>query len=197
MINLLSPYDKKQLHAARRNTIWVRYTFLIIAVLIAVNIILGATALIIQGQEDASKQKIANNESQRDKEYISTRQKAEQFRQNLTIAKTILGQETKYSDIILNIARAIPSGCVMGSLTLNPQSFDASTNQTLSFNCKSQDDVVKLKTSMENSQAVFGKVSILSTTQSQGGSDGSSSYPVTASISTLLKKPPSSQGDNQ
>ncbi len=196
MINLLSPNDKKQLHAARRNTVWIRYTFLIIAVLISINIILGATALIIQGEQDASRQKIVTNEDQRDKEYISTRQEAERFRQNLSIAKTILSEETKYSDIILNIARAIPSGCILGNLTLNAQSFSLTTSQTLSFNCRTQDDVVKLKTSMENAQAVFGKVSILSTTLSQGGAN-TSPYPVTASISTILKKPPSSQGDQE
>lgn len=194
MINLLSPNDKKQFHAARRNTVWVRYTFLIIAVLVAVNIILGATALLIQGQQDASKQKIINNENQRDKEYISARQEAERFRQNLSIAKTILSEETRYSDIVLNITRAIPSECILGNLTLNAQSFSLTESQTLSFSCRTQDDVVKLKTSMENTPAVFGKVSILSTTAVQD-TNNSSPFPVTASISTIIKKPLNSQGD--
>lgn len=195
MINLLSPNDKKQLHAARRNTIWARYTFLTIAVLVSINIILGATALIIQNEQDSFRQKIATNENQRDKDYIATRQEAEKFRQNLAIARTILGEETKYSDIILSIARAIPPGCILGNLTLNAQSFSTTTSQTLSFNCRSQDDVVSLKTAMENAPGIFGKVSILSTTLAQG--NDSSGYPVTASISTLIKKPISSQGVSQ
>lgn len=195
MINLLGNNDKKQLHAARRNTIWLRYTLIIIVSLIAINLVLGATALLIIGQKQAFEQRIGLNENKRDKQYLSDKANAETFRKNLTAAKFILSGETAYSKVILNIAHTIPTDCIMQNLTLTTQSFSV-TPQSLGFNCRHQEDAIRLKTAMEQNTDLFSDVHIVSTTDAAAsGSGGQNRYPISITMLAVIKKPISSSGE--
>lgn len=184
MINLLSPGDKKILRAARRNTIWSRYTFIIVAFLIAVNIVLALLLFLIQTQARSYEARIASNQEVSDNQYSDTKTKAAAFRKDLTTAKAILDSETNYSSIIVNIARTIPSGCIMSTLTLNSQSFNLP--QALNFRCKSSGDILRLKSALEKNTTLFDKVNIISTTSSAQPVDP---YNVSISMSVVLKKP--------
>jgi len=185
VINLLNPHDKKELRAARRNTIWSRYTLLAVALLITVNIILGLTFFFTLNQAQIYKQRIADNQAQSNKSYSGTRAKSEAFRKNLTTAKALLGAETNYSSIIVTIANTVPGGCVMSSLTLNPQSFGVT--QSFNFKCRAKADIIRLKTALERNSATFDKVNIVSTFTSPP--NGAESFPVTVTMSLILKKP--------
>lgn len=185
MINLLSPSDKKELRAARRNTVWSRYTFLVLALLVTVNIILGITIFYIQSQARMYQEKTAANQAVSDQQYSDTKLKAESFRKDLVTAKTILDGETNYSKVIVDIARTIPAGCVMTSLSLSNSSFD--TPQSLSFNCKTESGILNLKTSLEKNTGTFDKVNIIST--SINPATEGTPYPVSINMSLVLKKP--------
>lgn len=185
MINLLSPSDKKMLRAARRNTVWSRYTFIIVALLIAVNIILALTLFLIQSQARSYEERITNNAELSNREYRTTKTQAATFRKDLATAKAILDNETNYSSIIVDIARTIPSGCVLSTLTLNAQSF--STPQSLSFRCKTPEDILRLKSALERSTAIFDKVNIVSTSLSTELI--TDPYAVSINMSVVLKKP--------
>lgn len=174
------------LRAARRNTIWSRYTFIIVALLIAVNIILALTLFFIQSQARSYEERIASNEELSNKEYRTTKTQAATFRKDLSTAKAILDNETNYSSIIVDIARTIPSGCVLSTLTLNAQSF--STPQSLSFRCKSPEDILRLKSALEKSTAIFDKVNIVSTSLSTAPLIDP--YAVSIVMSVVLIKPP-------
>lgn len=186
MINLLNPDQKKQLRAARRNTIWLRYTLLTLASLIAINAVFGLTAWYIFGQENSYKSELSSNGDQRGSEYKKDKDAAVSFRNNLATAKTILDGTTNFSDVILAIASTVPSGCVMDNLTLSSQSFG--TAQNFPFKCKSQGDALQLKSSLQKNTALFQNVNILSTTQEDTG-DTPSPYPVTVTMSAILLKP--------
>lgn len=185
MINLLSSTDKKELRAARRNTIWARYTFLVLALLVAINIILGLTALFIQAQARAYEERIADNEQLSNQRYSGTKAKADTFRKELATAKTILEGETKFSTVIVNIARTIPPGCIMTGLTLNTQSFD--TPQSINFECKDRSGILGLKSALEKNTVVFDKVNIVTTSIKPATTP--EPYSVTISMSLVLKKP--------
>ncbi len=183
MINLLSPNDKRQLRAARRNSTWSRYTLFTIIFFVTINLVFGLTFFFIKTQAQTYQNKIDNNAAQGNKNYLTTRKKTETFRKHLTTAKAILDAETNYSSIITNITNTIPSGCVLASLTLSPLSFN--TPQTLNFKCKVQADTIRLKTALEHNAALFDKVNIVSTTTS-GVADP---YPTVISMSLVIKKP--------
>lgn len=110
MINLLNPAQKRQLRAARRNTIWRRYLLLIAGSAIAINIVFGITASFIAFQEKSSQDSLDTNNSELKDSYKKDKQNAQDFRRNLAAAKTIITSETNYSDVILSIAAAVPSG---------------------------------------------------------------------------------------
>jgi hypothetical protein len=189
MINLLSLEDKKELHAARRNTIWVRYTFLVLILLVTVNIILALTIFFIQTQARAYEQRIATNTQLSNLRYKGTQAKAKVFREELATAKTILDSETNYSTVIVSIAHTIPPGCVLSTLVLNDQLFN--TPQTLSFKCRGPSDVLRLKTALEKDTRTFDKVNIVSTTTASGGEPVP--YPTSISMSLIVKKPTPSE----
>ena len=210
MINLLSPADKKQLHAARRNTIWSRYTFLGIALFIAINTIVVGNAFLIVNQANDYQTTITNNQGLSNQQYAGVETKTDTFRKNLTTAKAVLDSETSYSTIIASIGYNTPAGCVVSTLTLGNQTFG--TPQVLSFSCKATANVIPLKTALENAKIVttttttrggsvvenytptatnlFSQVAIVSTTTIASGSQ-TNSYPVSVSISLVINKPPS------
>jgi hypothetical protein len=190
MINLLSPIDKKELHAARRNTVWSRYTFLVLALLVGVNIILGFSIFYIQSQARMYQDKITANQELSNRQYSGTKLKAETFRKDLATAKTILEGETNYSKVILDITHTVPAGCVMSSLTLSSTSFDIP--QSLSFNCKNSADILRLKTTLEKNTATFDKVNIVST--SINSTVAGNLYPISINMSLVLKKPSTGEG---
>lgn len=191
MINLLSPDQKSLLRAARRNSVWLRYTILIIAAFIAINAIFGTAAWYIAGQEAVYKKSLVENESNRNGDYKATKELAQKFRKNLSVAKIILSGETNYSSIIFDIAHTIPSGCILDTLSLNNQSLG--TPQSLSFQCKQQSDSLRLKTALQTNSTLFQKVNIV-TTQTKKEVDNT--YGINVTMSVILQKPVPKNKDN-
>lgn len=191
MINLLNPTQKRRLKAGWRNTIWLRYTLLIMASFIAINTVFGFTALYIYGQENIYKEALSDNASLRGSDYKSKKEQAISFRSNLAIAKTILDGETNYSSIIFDIASTVPSNCILESLTLNNQSFGSP--QSFSFKCKSQTDSLRLKSALQSETDLFKDVNIVSTNQTAEGADP---YKTSVTMSAILLKPASSDKEN-
>jgi hypothetical protein len=209
VINLLSPADKRQLHAARRNTIWSRYTFLGIALFIAINTIVIGNAFLIVNQAKGYQTTITNNQGLSNQKYSGIKTKTNTFRKNLTTAKAVLDTEMSYSTVIASIGYNTPTGCVVGALTLGSQTFG--TPQVFSFSCKATANIIPLKTALENAKIVtastttragslvedytptatnlFSQVVIVSASTVASGSQ--TSYPVSISISLVINKPPS------
>ncbi len=186
MINLLNPSDKRHLRAARRNTIWLRYTLLLIACFVAMNAVFGITAWYIYGQENSYKETLGENESRRDNDYLETKERAATFRGNLATAKIILDGQTNYSNVITAIAATLPKNCNLEALSLNNQLFD--TPQLFSSRCKSQADSLGLKTALQINSNLFKDVSIVVTSQSTGAPGNT--YPIAVTLSATLLKPP-------
>ena len=177
MINLLSPEDKKQLRAARVNTILLRYYFLVVIIIAGAGGILAGGFYIADQNKNSSRVELSQAENDT-ADYTKIRQQSEEFANNLKVAKQILATEVVYSKMITDIASIIPAGTVLNSLSLTPDTI--SKKMELSFKTKSYDQGIQLKTALENSD-LFSDVSITNITSK--GQEGEGAYPTDVNIS--------------
>lgn len=180
MINLLPLEEKRQLRAARTNTLLIRYNIFLIIAVAFTGLAVGVTYIYLSNTETNAKQTLQDNES-RVAQYSSVQSQANQFRQNLATAKQILDNEVTYSSVILQIAQLIPSGVVLQSLNLDSHTFGSDT--TLVAETKDYASAVALKESFANS-SLFSNVHFQSVTDS--GSTGP--YPITVNLDVTIKK---------
>jgi Tfp pilus assembly protein PilN len=180
MINLLPPEEKRQLRAARSNTLLVRYNILLLGVVAFMGIAVAITYVYLNTAQQNAKQTIAENNTKVG-QYTTVKTQAAQFRQNLTTAKQILNNEVTYSKVVLEIAQLIPDGVVLNTLTLDSQTFGTET--TLTAQAKSYADTIALKDSFSKS-TLFANVHFQSITSSSAQGN----YPITVNLSITIKK---------
>lgn len=148
MINVLPPVDKRELIASRTNSLLLRYIFfmglftlLVIAEMAAVYVILETSKQSFQRTVDENQQLAASQ--------ITIEAQANEFKNNLATAKTILDKQVRYTSVIKAISDAIPSGVVMNTLTIDPATFGSPT--TLDVQVKSYNDAITFKNYLDQS----------------------------------------------
>lgn len=199
MINLIGPDRKKQILAARRNSIWVRYNFLLVSTLAAITIILGGTAFFYYGQKLSQDQSLQeNNKKLKTKEYQDNKKKVDEFKKNLKTAKTVLDAETHYSDILLSVSKTMPPNTILKSIEFNAATF--SSTKTVEFQSVTIDDALALKTAFQKNPPLSSKVHFSVITKINGADQGltaiDSAYPTRITMFMELKKPTSAQGSS-
>lgn len=196
MINLIGPARKKQFLAARRNSVWIRYVFILAGTSLAIVLILGGTAFFFYGQKVEQDAKVKENEQKLfTNKYRSAEKEVSTFRKNLTTAKTVLDAETYYSVILLEVAKTMPANTKMGPISLNAATFQG--QQTLDFQAKTIPDALALKSAFTDNPPLSSKVrfSEVSRASESGGSGGQTNeYPITITMILELKKPQGSTG---
>lgn len=192
MINLLPPEDKRQIRAARANSLLLRYNILLLGAIVFLFLAIGGVYVYLQSTKTSAEQTISDNES-KVAGFSKVQGEAEQFKSNLTIAKQILDKEVTYTSVILKISHLLPSGVVLDSLNLDSATFGTAT--TLTAKAKNYNDAIALKNAFQDSD-IFTDVHFQSISTSSGsdsssssGTDSSSSdYPVTINLSVVIKK---------
>lgn len=187
MINLL-PYDyKKEIRAGRANTILMRYISILSIGVVILGGIFGGAYVVIYGAHQNALATVEANQAQ-EAEFAAVRERANSFRSDLATAKTILDKQVIYSKIIYDIADAVPSGIVLDSVELSPETLGSSV--TLSASARTNSDAIKLKDEFTKQASLFTDVKLISI--SGGTSDmadgGGGAYPVKVSISVTLQK---------
>lgn len=182
MINLLPDDDKRQLRAARTNSLLIRYNILALAILAFLGLAIGVTYFYLNTTKTNAQGVIDGNRA-RVSSYAPVQKEADQFRANLATAKQILSHEVTYSNVILEIAALLPSGVILQNLSLDANTFG--TPITLTANTKSYDNAIQLKNSFQSSP-LFSDVHFTTITSTAGGTSGQ--YPVTVSLSVIIKK---------
>ena len=86
MINLLSLEERKQLKAARANSIFMRYVVMSLVVVAVIIIELVGSYFMLMINQSNSRNTITNNQNQSSK-FSSVKNKAETYRSNLSVAK--------------------------------------------------------------------------------------------------------------
>lgn len=178
MINLM-PYDtKKQTAAARFNVMLLR--FVVILAFAAGFLIMTSSAaylFLLNNKLSAEKQQIKIDLSS-----SPTQKRANTFRSNLTVSKSILDRQISYGDIVTEIGKTLPTGTVLESLSLNDTSLGTTTQ--LKILSTSSDNETELKQNIENSN-LFSNYKFESSTSSQ---KNSSKYPFVINISVTINK---------
>lgn len=181
MINLLPPEEKKQLQAARSNTLLIRYNILLATVVAFMGIAVAVTYVYLNSTQQNAQTTINQNDA-KVSQYDPIKAEATEFRQHLVTAKQILDNEVTYSKVILEISQLIPSGVILQNLALDSQTFGTET--TLVAEAKTYQDAIALKESFSKSP-LFANVHFQSITAagSQGGT-----YPILVNLDVTIQK---------
>ena len=182
MINLLSEESKKELRAARTNVTLLNYMLVLFMGVIFLAIISAGVYVVLSNtQSDA--QSLIKASQAKSSSYAQVEAQGSSLRAELTSAKTILYQETLYTNVLTNIATAMPAGVILDSLNLNPSVFG--TPVTLQFYTKTTQQALSLKTSL-GSSPMFSSITFLSLSSTSGSA--STNYPVSVSLSLVINK---------
>lgn len=188
MINLLSPQDKKELRAARLNVLLRRYNLLVLLTLVGVAAVFMSAIIFAYSQTAIARGDIERDQ-QDSSQYTEVQQEAEQFENNLTIAKRILADEIIYSKVITDIAGILPSNVRLNNLTLNPDTFD--NPSVLDARTTGYDAALNLKTTLEDSN-IFQDVSIANIARAGEGNpdvQADNQFPYGVTLNVTLVKP--------
>ena len=179
MINLLPDNTKKEIRAARLNSIFIKYFLILIAAFAFLTISYITVYLVLTSNtSETSAVSTANNQAT--VEYNSIKSQYDNLYANFSSAKQILGQQISYSDIIIGIGAQLPQGVVIDQLSLSNEKIGSPI--TIKAKAESENSVSKLKDSFKDSQ-LFTNVNIQS-----AGSSGSSAYPVSVSINLTINR---------
>src|SRR5574344_402870 len=114
MINLLPVETKKQLRAARTNTILIRYIItVVLAAIFLCLVILGSYYIMSESKKTAENAVISTKTN--GNSYSPTVKKSNDFIADLSNAKNILAKRVSYSKIIEDLINALPSGVILES----------------------------------------------------------------------------------
>lgn len=180
MINLLPPEEKRQIRAARTNTLLIRYNFLLVGVMVFTAIAIAAVFFYLNSAKTAAQTTINGNQLKASG-YADVEKNATEFRSNLATAKQILDREVTYTKVILDIAHAMPGGTVLESLNLDASTFG--TPMTLAAKAKGYNEAIALKDALQKSP-VFSDVHF----ESIVIDDTNATYPITANLNVTIKK---------
>lgn len=156
MINLLPALQKKEMAAARINTILFRYTILLIGAIVLLLLFLGFVYfyLITTGVQADNDRK--NNE-EKAAGYTQTQAEAAALRTDIAAAKQLFSNEIRYSKALTRISALIPNGVAFTTLDLDGQSFGVPKTFVMKITGKAAAE--ELRTSLQKSE-YFSNVSL-------------------------------------
>ena len=180
MINLLPYSNRKELVAARTNTILLRYNIILV---IAILFLFGAIVLVyafLMNIQTTAEQTIAENQA-REQTYAEVKSRAQTFQAQLSDAKSIFDSEISYSRALVNYATLFPEGTALTELKLTAASFTAPVD--LSVKISGRTAAAALVSSFENSPYISNfkrnKISI---------NNADPNYPYTMEVTFTLSK---------
>jgi hypothetical protein len=167
----------------------VQYAVALVSLAVLIGLIYGIGFWIVGMEKQAVDEKLQSL-SEQSKAYNTVEKEAESFRDNLKIAKAILGKEISYSDFLITLAGDLPSGAIVTNLSLGGTTPAASKGMTLDARAISYAKVLELKAKLEES-SLFENVSITSATRPDdlaGLSGLTARYPYEVSYNVQLSK---------
>jgi len=183
MINLLPDVTKKELSAARVNTLLARYIGIIFLAFVFLVFILAGSYYLLDLTRQSSMELIESNDTKAEV-YSTTKTQIDALSMQLQGAKGILDQEVLYSNILINFAQLMPAGTIIDKMTLEPSSFGTSP-MTLTVYAKSTENAVALRDTFQNSP-LFTNVNFQNIADASTG--GPAGYPVSATMTLTLNR---------
>lgn len=192
MINILSPAQKRDIRAARINVVLVRYCVTIVLLSLLCLLIYGIGFWIISQEKAATLVKL-ESQSDQSKLYSAVEKEAEVFRGNLSVAKSILTNETSYSTFLTTLAAGLPAETVLTQLSIGEVNLSGPlSTMVIEARTSNYEKTLALKSSLEQT-TLFQNVSIINTSRPEDISKLTgleARYPYTATYSVELSKIP-------
>jgi Tfp pilus assembly protein PilN len=166
MINLVGPEQKKDIRMARVNVMLLHYSTALLSLALLIGLIYGIGFWIV-GREKAAVDERLASQTEQSQAYAAVEKEADSFRQNLSVAKSILSKEISYSEFLVTLANDLPSGTVITNLSLGSAPVAgaaAAAGTTLDARTSSYAKVLELKSKLEDS-SLFEDVNITSATR--------------------------------
>lgn len=189
MINLLPISLKKDIKAARANSVLVKYLTVLIFGAIFLAVISYGAFLILDSLKSSASNIIQDNTSKSAK-YLELKSQVQQADNEISSASNIINQEVKYSKILTRLANIMPAGTVIDQVSLGNDIF--LTKSSITFYASSANAAATLRNNLEKStpNGLFQSVTL----QSLSGSDKStvSGYNNTLTIDVIFNKEPAS-----
>jgi len=184
MINLLPPQNVSAIRYGRQNTV-LRAWSLGAAVAVAGLLIILAAGWIYMSRQVKDLQANLNvtNQQLQAQNLSKVQADAKEITGDIKVIDKVLSQEVRFSDLIQAIGNDMPTGTVLGSLSLSNK---VSGALDLSANAKDYASAAQIAVNLSNSQNnLFSKVDIINV----GCSSGSTlTYKCTASLRVLFSK---------
>ena len=183
MINLLPDETKKQIRAARANSILIKYLFVLIAASIFLVLSYAVLYLFLQNNQPSKKTSVDTSINQTAvNAYNQTKNQYDALFTSFSNVKQIMDQQISYSDIITGLGAALPQGVVIEDLSLDNNKIG--TPITIKAIAKTDSDATKIKDGFKDSQ-LFTNFSVQSI---KSGSNNISGYLVEITISLTINK---------
>ena len=177
MINLLPEDTKREIRAARANVVLMRYNILTVVVIVVIFLICALFYIILNNsQSNAVSTSSDNNEIVAS--YSDTKVQADEYRKNLTIAKSILANGANYTEVVFSITKLLPSGVILDGISVSSDTFGQQTSFTAQ--AKTYDKAMELKKNFQDS-TVFSNVYFQNLTDNATGE-----YPIAVTLSAKL-----------
>jgi len=181
MINLLPDETKRQLGAAHTNISLIQYIVILGAATIFLALACATSYIFITNSKTVT-EKLEDNNQSTAYLYSVSQKKLDAITSSLSTAKTILDQEVSYSDIIAEIAAALPSGTILDKLIIDGAAIGAPLS--LQAHAKTADNVSQIKDNFAAS-TLFSSYSLESVSTDPTAVTG---HPVVIKFSITINK---------
>jgi len=183
MINLLADTKKSDIAAARVNLILTRYIDIIILAFLFLGGALFVSYTILTSIKDNADALIEANSSKTSERTAAATQQVEQLRSTLAQAQASLANEARYSQVLVKLGQALPSGTILDDLTLTTTNVANGVPTTITVYARTADDAKKTLQQLQTS-GLFSSV-VAGETKAAGGPEG---YPVTAPFTVIFNR---------
>lgn len=150
MINLLPPGIKANTGYAKRNSILLRYVWLLIITALVLGLEFGATEYYIAKQNHTYNQQIAAKQQAIDG-YKQIQDQATVANTRLSAFKQLVGQQTNFSSLLTDLANHTPKGVFINSITLTGVTTQA---VQISASANSYESAVSLRDALATSPRI-------------------------------------------
>lgn len=182
MINLLPTDYRLRLRYGQLNARLRKWLVIGLVLIVGLLLVLTGGWLYMDRQTRQLNRSIANTQQQLEsKSLVNVQKQADQISQNVRIINQVLGREIRFSDLIQAMGQVMPSGTVLGSLTL------AKVNGAVDItaNTKDYSSAAQIAINLSDPKnQIFEKVDILNV----NCTGDAKAYPCTANFKALFSK---------
>lgn len=183
MINLLPRDYKLRLRYGRLNIRLIQWLGISIIIIAGLILILGLGWLYMDQQIKSLNRSIATTQQQLKTQNLEgVRKQADEISQNIRVINQVLGREMRFSSLIQEIGKVMPSGTVLSSLTLSEKVTSAVDLNTIAKSSTAAAQIAINLSDPKNN--IFAKVDIVNVNCSLI----EKTYPCTATFRALFDK---------